>query len=126
MTTRGAADWSSGARVTWLGLAADDMVRSVTQRTAAPTEWRTAITCSCGTIRSPATRSGNVRTSLRQRPAGSVGRRPHPAGSVQDGQVPGPALRLGAAHGPGDLGLPRLGRGRCAVHPDLGPVQGAA
>ena len=47
-------------------------------------------------------------------------RRAHPARPVQDREVPGPPLRLGPAHGPRDLGLPRLGRGRLAVHADLG------
>ena len=52
--------------------------------------------------------------------AGSRRRRAHPARPVQDRQVPGPPLRLGAAHRPRDLGLQGLGRGRLAVHPDLG------
>ena len=58
--------------------------------------------------------------------AGPRHRRAHPARPVQDRQVPGPPLRLGPAHGPGDLGLQGLGRGRLAVHPDLGAVQGPA
>ena len=53
-------------------------------------------------------------------------RRAHPARPVQDREVPGPALRLGAAHGPRDLGLQGLRRGRFAVHADLAAVQGAA
>ena len=60
------------------------------------------------------------------RRAGPRRRGAHPARPVQDREVPGPPLRLGAAHRPRDLGLQGLGRGRLAVHADLGPVQGAA
>ena len=41
-------------------------------------------------------------------------------------EVPGPPLRLGAEHRPGDLGLQGLGRGRQPVQPHLAGVQGAA
>src|SRR5262245_41316798 len=71
-------------------------------------------------------RGPDVRATLRQQDAGPGGGRPHPARPVPDREVPGPALRLRAAGRPRDLGLPRLGRGRLAVHAHVGPVQGPA
>ena len=53
-------------------------------------------------------------------------RRAHPARPVPHREVPGPPLRLGAAHGPRDLGFQGLRRGRQPVHADVGAVQGIA
>ena len=66
----------------------------------------------CATIRAaarPAARTrirAHVRTPLRQHRHRPRHRRAHPARPVPDREVPGPPLRVGAASGPRDVGLP--------------------
>src|SRR5438034_9457132 len=108
MMTRGMT-WSGLALGNPPGLGGESTSRSVPQYEPPPTALHEPITCGRGRIGGPRTRFPDVRTTLRQQREGSGRRRAHPAGPVQDREVPSPALRIRAAHGPLDLGLPRLG-----------------